>query len=33
MYIMKRKGPRIDRWGTPCFIFPQFEKEFLSVTR
>jgi hypothetical protein len=28
MYIMKSKGPRIDPWGTPCFIVPQFEKTF-----
>jgi hypothetical protein len=28
MYIMKSKGPRIDPWGTPCFIVPQFEKKF-----
>jgi hypothetical protein len=28
MYIMKSKGPRIDPWGTPFFIVPQFEKKF-----
>jgi hypothetical protein len=28
MYIYKSKGPRIDPWGTPCFIVPQFEKKF-----
>jgi hypothetical protein len=28
MYIMKSKGHRIDPWGTPCFIVPQFEKKF-----
>jgi hypothetical protein len=28
MYIMKSKGPRIDPWGTPCLIVPQFEKKF-----
>jgi hypothetical protein len=28
IYIMKSKGPRIDPWGTPCFIVPQFEKRF-----
>jgi hypothetical protein len=27
-YIMKSKGPRIDPYGTPCFIGPQFEEEF-----
>jgi hypothetical protein len=25
-YIMKSKVPRIDPWGTPCFIIPQTEK-------
>jgi hypothetical protein len=25
--IMKSKSPRIDPWGTPCFIVPQFEKK------
>jgi hypothetical protein len=28
MHIVKSKGPRIDPWGTPCFIVPQFEKKF-----
>jgi hypothetical protein len=28
MYIMKSKGPRIDPWGTPCFIVTQFERKF-----
>jgi hypothetical protein len=28
MYIMKSKGPRIDPWGTQCFIVPQSEKKF-----
>jgi hypothetical protein len=27
MCIMKSKSPRIDPWGTPCFIVPQFEKK------
>jgi hypothetical protein len=22
VYIIKRKGPRIDPWGTPCFTVP-----------
>ena len=22
MYIMNNGGPRIDRWGTPCFSIP-----------
>jgi hypothetical protein len=25
-YIMKRKGPRIDPWGTPCFIVSSLRK-------
>jgi hypothetical protein len=29
MYIMKSKGPRIDPWGTPCFI----QKKILIVFR
>jgi hypothetical protein len=28
MYIIKSKGPRIDPYGTPCFIVPQFEEKF-----
>jgi hypothetical protein len=28
MYVMKSKGPRIDPWGTSCFIVPQFQKQF-----
>lgn len=26
MYIMKRKGPRINLYGTPCFIVSQVAK-------
>jgi hypothetical protein len=26
MCIMKSESPRIDPWGTVCFIVPQFEK-------
>jgi hypothetical protein len=28
MYIMKSKGPRIDSWGTPCFIISEFDQKF-----
>jgi hypothetical protein len=28
MCIMKSKSPKIDRWGTPCFTVPHFEKKF-----
>jgi hypothetical protein len=27
-YIMKSEGPRIDPWGTQCFIASLFEKKF-----
>ena len=27
IYIMNNRGPRIDPWGTPCFIVPQLERE------
>jgi hypothetical protein len=26
MYILKSKDPKIDPWGTPCFIFPSLKK-------
>jgi hypothetical protein len=32
IYIMNNRGPRIDPWGTPCFIVPQAEKKILSFT-
>jgi hypothetical protein len=25
IWIMKGKDPKIDPWGIPCFIVPQFE--------
>jgi len=28
---MNNRGPRIDRWGTPCFYVPQAEKKVLVV--
>jgi hypothetical protein len=37
MHITKSMGPRIDPWGTPCFIIPQFGKkiplldDFISI--
>ena len=28
IYIMNKRGPRIDPWETPCFNVPQSEKKF-----
>jgi len=28
IYIVNNKGPRIDPWGTLCFIIPQPVKKF-----
>jgi hypothetical protein len=25
IYVMERKGPKIDPWGTSCFTVPHFE--------
>jgi len=29
IYIMNKRGTRIDPWGTPCCNVPQAEKTFL----
>jgi len=31
IYIMNSRGPRIDRWGTPCISVLQSEKTFGDV--
>jgi len=33
IYILNNSGPRIDPWGTSCFIVPQLEKKTLSTIR
>lgn len=31
MHIKNSKGPRIERWGTPCFTVPQSKKEIWAT--